>query len=727
MATLRARWLLSILLYSLRHYFAKGSPAPPSDPECFIPCDEKTCHVDIHCTWDPRQDTQILTNYTLHWETRHSEKGFVTSETSRNASIHREDFSSHSELRVWVEAINQYGSAKSQKVVFNNTEDIVKPPPPNIALSHQESLEIEWSSNCDQLHLSVGPCELQHRTEANQVWVQSESGILYSYTLENPQPCTVHEFKVRCACSTGKTSDWSEILKSEEPWAQKAPGGQLDIWRDCGISPAGFDCVLTWKKLPKSQTCGLILGYDVRLTYNNGTVMLMNVSTDGQSGQLVCDGMKCYLMSSLKDVSSVSVSAYNARGATVPAHLALLGPSISCPDCHKSKEKAQQSIDVKMSVENLTVSWNLTSQLFNSLNESVVQYKQVGRPLGQGFDWIKVNKNLTTGIFKGQFNKSTPYNVSVFTVSHNRDVHHFSSLIRYSLEGTPPRVTSFKVLSIAATQVTLSWEPIPLSKQNGVIRCYQIGIDGQNVRNVSPSTQYDNYSFDLKPLNPDQNYEVWIRAVTSAGPGENAITRFKTKQHENDVQLMQILLIIILVFVLLVICFLVVFFRFCRGEKKACPLMPHFVYDKVPDPRNSHIFKNMKHQINDSLAWLCKPSHEPNPDISVLEIVEQPETLNIPKKKTSKLTGIDMSIVEDGCSQMDCQDDHKEDVVTEDCDRTDNRYEREQYSKMVDSDEERDKEREDSDGCSNASEEDEFTSGYEKHFMPTALEILEVS
>lgn len=87
-----------------------------------------------------------------------------------------------------------------------------------------------------------------------------------------------------------------------------------------------------------------------------------------------------------------------------------------------------------------------------------------------------------------------------------------------------------------------------------------------------------------------------------------------------------------------------------------------------------------------------------------------------------------MSIVEDGCSQMDCQDDQKEDVVTEDCDRTDNRYEREQYSKMVDSDEERDKEREeDSDGCSNASEEDEFTSGYEKHFMPTALEILEVS
>lgn len=66
--------------------------------------------------------------------------------------------------------------------------------------------------------------------------------------------------------------------------------------------------------------------------------MLVNVSTDGRSSQLVCDGMKCYLNSSLKAVSSVSVSAYNAHNATVPAYLAMAVQGISCLNCHKSKE-----------------------------------------------------------------------------------------------------------------------------------------------------------------------------------------------------------------------------------------------------------------------------------------------------------------------------------------------------------------------------------------------------
>lgn len=41
----------------------------------------------------------------------------------------------------------------------------------------------------------------------------------------------------------------------------------------------------------------------------------------------------------------------------------------------------------------------------------------------------------------------------------------------------PSRVPAFKVTSIAATHVTLCWETIPLTKQNGAILYYQIGVD----------------------------------------------------------------------------------------------------------------------------------------------------------------------------------------------------------------------------------------------------------
>lgn len=60
-----------------------------------------------------------------------------------------------------------------------------------------------------------------------------------------------------------------------------------------------------------------------------------------------------------------------------------------------------------MNEENLTVSWNLTTQISDNWIENVVQYKQVGTPLGQGFDWIKVKESQTKGFFKGWYDLVT--------------------------------------------------------------------------------------------------------------------------------------------------------------------------------------------------------------------------------------------------------------------------------------------------------------------------------
>lgn len=50
--------------------------------------------------------------------------------------------------------------------------------------------------------------------------------------------------------------------------------------------------------------------------------------------------------------------------------------------------------------------------------------------------------------------------------------------------------------------------------------------------NVSALPQHENETFQLLHLSPGQEYDVWIRAVTAAGPGENATVTFKTKHHE---------------------------------------------------------------------------------------------------------------------------------------------------------------------------------------------------
>lgn len=131
-----------------------------------------------------------------------------------------------------------------------------------------------------------------------------------------------------------------------------APIGKLDVWMDCGISMKASDCILTWRvckttqatrrqrmesksivsfyincslwltqKLPISQTCGVILGYEIRLTRRDNTTVLVNLSTTLPVKQLECDEMQCHFTSSIKDATSVSLSAYNVHGATTPSYL----------------------------------------------------------------------------------------------------------------------------------------------------------------------------------------------------------------------------------------------------------------------------------------------------------------------------------------------------------------------------------------------------------------------
>ncbi|XP_029996055.1 interleukin 12 receptor, beta 2a, like isoform X2 [Sphaeramia orbicularis] len=694
MATFRTGWLLSILLANLANCSPHaGRPVPPSHVSCHIPCNENSCDVDIHCFWD-QPDLQPNTTYSLHWESAGREK----SGNSSNGLIQREHFSSHSKLRVWVQAKNQYGSEKSPEVVFNNTADIIKPHPPKDILSYQEPLEIEWKSTCEQLQLSVGNCEVRHQAETDQAWIQDEGGISANYALENSQPCTVYAFQVRCACNIGLMSDWSETHRIKR--AERAPIGKVDVWRDCGISPTSSDCILTWKRLPISHACGDILGYEVRLFYNSSTEKLLNEPAAEPMVHLVCDEMQCHLNYSLKGVSSVNVSAYNALGATFPTHLDL--PM-------SGEENNDQAIELEMKEKSLTVSWDVTSQLSDNLKEYVVQYKQAGSPLGEGFDWVRVEKSQRTGVFKGQFKKYTPYQVSLFTELHSGKGRYLSSNIAHFVQGSPSRVRSFKVLSSSSTHVTLFWEPVLMSKQNGVTPYYQIGVNQQNVYTVSAYPQHKNRTYELPNLTQGQEYEAWIRAVNGAGPGPNTTTHFNTERNE---AYLIIVLWAIVVIVIIIPLAVLVFFR--------CPLVPSFLHEKVPDPRNSHIFCQMTHQSNDFLPWICIPVHEPHPKISLLEVVEIPPWASrSPQETTSQTDGLTRPLVGNGNNETD-------NALPEESETIHHKYGREEYSKMVDSDEERDKENEEEGADSWSCTEEDLLSGYEKHFMPTVLEILEV-
>lgn len=49
------------------------------------------------------------------------------------------------------------------------------------------------------------------------------------------------------------------------------------------------------------------------------------------------------------------------------------------------------------------------------------------------------------------------------------------------------------------------------------------------------SAHDEDKTFKLPHLSPGQGYEVWIRAVNVAGPGENATTSFETEEKFGNV------------------------------------------------------------------------------------------------------------------------------------------------------------------------------------------------
>ncbi|KAM8824631.1 interleukin 12 receptor, beta 2a, like isoform 1-T2 [Synchiropus picturatus] len=656
-----------------------------SKPRCYIPCGQ-ICQAAIHCYWDAWPDHSVSTNYTLHWEPPRHNKDHVNT-GNPSGIILRENYASHRELSVWVQAVHQNGSAKSLRSVFD-TGKIQKPPAPNITSSHRDPMEIHWDLTCEKLHLGMGSCDVRHRAETEKDWLKTDVGSHTSYEHRQPvQPGFIYEFQVRCACSTGLMSDWSGTTKilSQE----MTPVGELDVWRDCKVSQQKLSCVLLWKKLPRSQARGEILGYTV---LNSG--IWYNISTARPSDQLVCDKTKCYHNVSL--MSSAKIWAYNSVGASAPAYLHFPQPDI---------ENNKEIFSFQMNPEKLDVQWDPPAHLSarDTGDDYVVQYKQVGQPLGQGFDWLRVNQSGTSITFQDQFRKHTPYQVSLYSVSHDGTSRQHSSVIAYSGQTIPPQVPSFKVIKINAYSVALFWEPIPLSMQNGVVLYYQIGGATPNdVHNVSAVPHNENRTFELKGLSPGRNYEVWIKAVTVAGPGANVTAKFKTKSEEQTVHFILAVLGSAALITIVCACILV---RAYRGDTLSSPLC----FDKnVPDPHNSLILKQMKNQINDHSIRLLSPLCEPHPEISILEVVE-----NKPATFFS------------GCLKTFNLDQQMEDSSSSgESDRMDQRSKKEDYSQMLDSDgEQGGQQLLDHEEHWNSSQED-FSSGYEKHFMPTPQELL---
>ncbi|KAJ8345844.1 hypothetical protein SKAU_G00300370 [Synaphobranchus kaupii] len=667
-------------------------PSAPSRPDCHIPFNS----ADVHCAWDPGKQPPLPVSYALHWEQdRFGEQEVEAG--NRAAVIPRHEFS-HGTMTVWVVASSPLGSAESERHSFDTLE-VVQPLFPNITHHSVPHLEIFWDLECDSsFHMtedSDRSCEVQYRTRDERAWTEGDDDAQDSFLLLDPKPFSEYEFRVRCACfgKEAVRSAWSHIYSVQI--SEAAPAGKLDMWSDCEEdSDRQSECVIVWKKPPLSVARGRVLGYVVTVERDPGNQAVMNLSaealgaTEGAEHMGGRWGAQCFrLPLSLQGITGVYLTAYTSQGATDPASLALPAPG--------PQLLASGDIVVAAEGRSFNVSWAPPSHLTGKV-QYVAQLKEAGVRPTQAFDWIKLNGSQRSFILTGDFRNYTPYSISLFSVVNNRR-QLLGSAITYTVQGVPPKVTEFKVSQISFSEVTLTWE-LPLNQRRGVILYYHLGLGKHTEYNVSG----DSSSLLISGLQPGQEHQVWICAESEAGQGPRQYLSFMTTATDEYIIYLSIFFAVLALVVILLLS--------CR-QYGVHSLKQLECCAKVPDPTNSRLFRQPRVRACSFAlqcswtGWAALFSMAESTQLSELEIVEwQDLEESGPQERTPLPDG-----------QVREERTHTEEE--EEKGGLDLNSRRGDYSKMIDTEG-------DEESLSwSPTETEDFFSGYEKHFMPSPLEV----
>uniref|UniRef100_A0A672R0V8 Interleukin-6 receptor subunit beta-like n=1 Tax=Sinocyclocheilus grahami TaxID=75366 RepID=A0A672R0V8_SINGR len=631
-------------------------PSPPSRPDCAI---EDLEVEDIYCSWTKSNEPMIPTVYTLHWK---DYDGNVKSResSSESAVINRAEYMKSAYTTAWVTAKNVLGSAQSENSVFD-TGCIKRPDPPYDINLTSAPLEFIWDMDCDIMGPLDKSCQVQYHENNHMDWIEVDD-CQVMFVLEDPQPFTQYSFRVRCHCGHEEKvmSYWSSVYSVRTPPA--APVGQLDVWSDCAPNSDKSSCKVYWKEMPLSQARGEIISYVVMLKLENGTQVTMQWR-DTESlhpAEQSCLQLRCFPLK--PGVMGVFVSANTSVGTSDPTFM---------PFAVRGQTTPEVNLSVMGENQTLLVSWSVQRQFSESVLEYVVQHVSVVPH--SCLNWVRVNRTQRSVTLKGDLRNHTAYNVSLFAVFNNHSTF-LKSVIAYTLEGVPPKVPQIHVKNISHSSATLIWSPIPVNESKGVILHYLVGI-----KETGSKISSDRTSALLSELQPAQQYQVWVSAVSAAGEGARSFFIFSTNEKDSDVKTILFAVFIPLLMFLVLVC---VFTLVCKTTR--CCVT-------IPDPINSKTFKHMNFQH----AWprLCSPS-ELTLKISELEIVENldPNTPTPPSETESEKFLIDVEPqhfqVLDGLGRTNEGGDEPEESNQGNISKPDSWAK--EYSEMVDTDEEKD-------------------------------------
>uniref|UniRef100_UPI00398E316C interleukin-12 receptor subunit beta-2-like n=1 Tax=Pristiophorus japonicus TaxID=55135 RepID=UPI00398E316C len=564
-------------------------PNPPQDLLCFR-LDKDSA---VTCTWNPSNDTLTPTNYTFCYR----EKGttHLVQNTTRSPwlTLGRKLLSAGKVYVAWV-TLGEERSAPLEFII----DDIVKPQPPaavtgETATDDPKVIRVTWTNPTNLDSSASFQFELQYRVAGDASWTEishDEIGIhATEYELEDLWPFTQYEFRLQCG-REGETnsrlwSDWSKV--SSAMTQEDSPVGCLDVWFVPPDVKGLLPLTLLWKPLEQHQANGIIRRYSVS-------------QGDGED---VREVTTCCNISLSGTVRLVSVSAANSVGATQPAKLNLV-----------QDQPAPRNIVVHTGNHSMLVSWEPPPNRMPE--EFVVEWTNMHSP-EDAPDWKRISAaNVSVTLRDDVVYPRCLYKVSVYARYQDGLGGPVSTLV-YAEEGAPLAGPQVSIFNISQTGATLLWKIIPLSLRQGFVLFYTLYY----VKNPNRDTRHKalNIScvlqrYTLWDLEPASTYKIWMTASTAVGESRRGPhLNFKTQAAQ--VAIWKVLVLVSMSLVFVALCFLFSRDYFLQRIQSLSSFLPQWCCQEIPDPGNSRAGLQQRHYSAD----LGMTEKEP-------EIVEVEET-----------------------------------------------------------------------------------------------------
>lgn len=594
---------------------------PPDIPQEFV-CETYDLR-DIICTWSPGKPTSLAgprdTNYTL-----------FESFSGKYAIYKRYDYTLNETYQIsfrappgqeifnfTLDAKNDLGQSETT-ILINITEKVCPRKPTSIKVEdiHSTAAVISWDlpGNFAKINLSC-QYEINEKNSAKELRNATIKGVDNSYyfiVVDELNPYTSYNFRIRCSAEPfWKWSSWSNEVhfSTSESIPLKGP----DTWRE--RSADGKKLMLYLKPLPRNESNGKILFYNISCSSAEGTLYFSKISLPQNREEIPLDKHEC----------NISVVAKNGVGASPPSLISSL-------------EMPNDDIKIEQAVgkgKGFLLSWDYNP---NMTCDYVIKWCKFSQPEPCLMDWKKVLSSKTEVVLESdQFQPGVRYKFYLYGC-RTQGYQLLRIIIGYIEELAPIVAPDFIVEDTSADSILVRWEDIPVEELRGFLRGYLFyfekgekdtsklgGLDlthsGIKVKNITDISQK---TLRIADLQGKTSYHLVLRAYTDGGLGPERSMFVVTK--ENSVGLIIAILIPVAVAVIVGLVTSILCYRKREWIKET-------FYPDIPNPENCKALQFQKNvcEGNRGLKTLemnpCTPNN--------VEVLEAPST--VPKIEDTEI------------------------------------------------------------------------------------------